>query len=85
MELVPRKAFYRALGQLLAEHRARRGLSQRQLAAHIGAGASKICRVERAEREPSARLIWNISAALAVSPGALLREAAASAAQTAIP
>ncbi len=85
MELVPRKAFYEALGQLLKEERIRLGRSQSQVAFEIGVYASRLCVVESGIYPASAQLVWDIASSFCINPGNLLREAAAIAAKPAIP
>jgi DNA-binding XRE family transcriptional regulator len=88
-ELLPRKAFYRALGKLLKERREYLGLTQAKIATVVGADAPTVCQAEhayagpRSYGEPATRLVCRMANALGfASPGALLREAAAIAAQS---
>ncbi len=93
MKLVPRQAFYRALGELLRARRRELGLTQPELAASVNASIPTICHAERAYAaplrrsveyirsygEPHTPVIYRMAKALGLEPGALLREAAATA------
>jgi transcriptional regulator with XRE-family HTH domain len=83
--MVSRSAFNQALGRLLKSHRTRLGLTQAELAFHTGTDTPNVCRIEKGNTAPSVHFVWSAATALCMSPGELMREAAAIAAQSAIP
>jgi transcriptional regulator with XRE-family HTH domain len=67
--LSPEKAF----GQVLRKVRERRNISQEELAARGGYHRTYIGQLERGEKSPSLRTIFNLSAALEAKPSVLIR------------
>jgi transcriptional regulator with XRE-family HTH domain len=65
----PEKAF----GRVLRSVRESCGLSQEELAARAGYHRTYIGQLERGEKSPSLRTIFNISSTLQVSPSVLVR------------
>jgi transcriptional regulator with XRE-family HTH domain len=61
-----------AFGAVLREHRRAKGLSQEELAARSGYQRMYIGQLERAEKSPSLRTIFNVAAALGVSPAKII-------------
>jgi transcriptional regulator with XRE-family HTH domain len=62
-----------AFGQVLREVREIRNISQEELAARAGYHRTYIGQLERGEKSPSLRTIFNLSSALEVRPSALIR------------
>ena len=67
--LSPEKAF----GRVLREVRESRNLSQEELAARAGYHRTYIGQLERGEKSPSLRTIFNLSSVLEVRPSVLIR------------
>ena len=67
--LSPEKAF----GRVLREVRESRNLSQEELAARAGYHRTYIGQLERGEKSPSLRTIFNLSSTLQVTPSVLVR------------
>jgi transcriptional regulator with XRE-family HTH domain len=67
--LSPEKVF----GQVLREVRESRNISQEELAARAGYHRTYIGQLERGEKSPSLRTIFNLSSALEVNPSVLVR------------
>ena len=65
----PEKAF----GQVLRSVRESRDLSQEELAARAGYHRTYIGQLERGEKSPSLRTIFNLSFTLKVNPSVLIR------------
>src|ERR1017187_8871697 len=63
----------RACGRVLRSGRQSRGLSQEELAARAGYHRTYVGQLERGEKSPSLRTIFNLSSALEVRPSALIR------------
>lgn len=63
----------RAFGRVLRSVRESRGLSQEGLAALAGYHRTYIGQVERGEKSPSLRTIFDLSSALKVGPSVLVR------------
>lgn len=59
------------VGEYIRSLRASAGLSQRQLAKHVGISASMLSLVEAGRREPTIRLLRDIGRALGVPAAAL--------------
>ena len=62
-----------AFGQVLRQARAGRSLSQDELAFRAGYHRTYIGQLERGEKSPSLRTIYNLAKTLGVAPSALLR------------
>ena len=62
-----------AFGQVLRQIRARHSLSQDELAFRAGYHRTYIGQLERGEKSPSLRTIYNLAKTLGVAPSALLR------------
>ena len=62
-----------AFGQVLRQIRAGRSLSQDELAFRAGYHRTYIGQLERGEKSPSLRTIYNLAKTLGVAPSALLR------------
>jgi transcriptional regulator with XRE-family HTH domain len=65
----PEKAF----GQVLRSVRESHGLSQEELAARAGYHRTYIGQLERGEKSPSLRTLFNLSSTLQVTPSVLIR------------
>jgi len=65
----PEKAF----GRVLRSARESRSLSQEELAARAGYHRTYIGQLERGEKSPSLRTIFNLSSTLQVNPSVLIR------------
>ena len=65
----PEKAF----GQVLRRVRESRDLSQEELAARAGYQRTYIGQLERGEKSPSLRTLFNLSCTLQVNPSVLIR------------
>jgi transcriptional regulator with XRE-family HTH domain len=63
----------RAFGRVLKSVREGRDLSQEELAARAGYHRTYIGQLERGEKSPSLRTIFNLSSALQVTPSLLVR------------
>ena len=63
----------RAFGRVLRAIRESRGLSQEELAARAGYHRTYIGQLERGEKSPSLRTIFDLSATLKISPSVLIR------------
>jgi hypothetical protein len=75
-ELLPRSAFYAALGQVIRTHRRRFSWTNRELADRIKGAASTICRAEKGE-SLTMPLICALAWEFSMNPAEILREAAA--------
>ena len=64
-----------AFGRVLREVRKSRSLSQDELGAKSGYHRTYIGLLERGEKSPSLRTIFNLAATLEVSPSAIVRHA----------
>ena len=62
-----------AFGRVLRSVRESRALSQEELAARAGYHRTYIGQLERGEKSPSLRTLFNLSATLEVSPSVLIR------------
>jgi transcriptional regulator with XRE-family HTH domain len=62
-----------AFGRVLRSVRESRGLSQEGLAARAGYHRTYIGQLERGEKSPSLRTIFNLSSTLKVAPSTLVR------------
>jgi transcriptional regulator with XRE-family HTH domain len=62
-----------AFGQVLRSVRESRDLSQEELAARAGYHRTYIGQLERGEKSPSLRTIFNLSSTLEVNPSVLVR------------
>jgi len=63
----------KAFGQVLRNIRESRDLSQEELAARAGYHRTYIGQLERGEKSPSLRTIFDLSATLKISPSVLIR------------
>jgi transcriptional regulator with XRE-family HTH domain len=63
----------RAFGRVLRSVRESRDLSQEDLAARAGYHRTYIGQLERGEKSPSLRTIFDLSATLQISPSVLIR------------
>ncbi len=63
-----------AFGHVLRSVRVRQSLSQDELGAKSGYHRTYIGQLERGEKSPSLRTIFNLSATLRVSPSVLIRQ-----------
>jgi transcriptional regulator with XRE-family HTH domain len=61
-------------GRNVREARARRGLSQEELAFNAGMKRSYLSDLERGTRNPSIKALGRLAAALGVSPSSLLQD-----------
>lgn len=67
---------YRAVvGRVIASHRARLGMQQPQLAAHLGINQTSLSRIETGQSTASVEQLAVLAHALRTTPGALLAEA----------
>jgi transcriptional regulator with XRE-family HTH domain len=62
-----------AFGQVLRDVRESRNISQEELAARAGYHRTYIGQLERGEKLPSLRTIFNLSSTLEVNPSVLVR------------
>lgn len=72
--LKPGTTYAAVLGRVLAHHRERVGMEQRELAAALGLGQSAWSRIERGDTIINVEQLRNVAAALGVSSGDLLKE-----------
>jgi transcriptional regulator with XRE-family HTH domain len=63
----------KAFGRVLRSVRENRGLSQEELGARAGYHRTYIGQLERGEKSPSLRTLFNLALTLAVSPSALIK------------
>jgi transcriptional regulator with XRE-family HTH domain len=70
-----------AFGQVVAELRGERGLSQEAMAHEAGIDRSFAGMIERGERQPSLSIIFVLAAALSIKPEKLIAETRARAAE----
>lgn len=63
-----------AFGRALKEFRQRRELSQDELGARSGYHRTYIGQLERGQKSPSLRTIFNLAGTLEISPSVLVRE-----------
>ncbi len=61
-----------AFGRVLRELRRKRGVSQEELGAKSGYHRTYIGQLERGEKSPSLRTIFNLAGTLEVSPGKVI-------------
>ncbi|MBM4182906.1 MAG: helix-turn-helix transcriptional regulator [Gemmatimonadetes bacterium] len=64
-----------ALGTVIRTRRTERGLSQESLAAACGLDRTYVGGLERGERNPTLKVLWQLAEALGTAPSALLADA----------
>jgi len=63
-----------AFGRVLRELRRKRGVSQDELGARSGYHRTYIGQLERGEKSPSLRTLFNLAATLGVTPSKVIRD-----------